>query len=120
MSFTSFHPESWSIAWNVEKMLLALISFMYTNEDTTGSIRTSYGEKQKLALESLDFNLKNKDFVQTFKPFFPSLQINNEMKRIVASKQEIVSKEKEENSQRILFLVVSFLLIILVYVYIKY
>ena len=39
MSFTHYHADSWSSAWNIEKMLLATISFMNTNEDTTGSIR---------------------------------------------------------------------------------
>jgi ubiquitin-conjugating enzyme E2 J2 len=41
MSFTSYHPESWSIAWGIEQMLIALVSFMNSTERTTGSIETS-------------------------------------------------------------------------------
>lgn len=37
LSFTSYHPESWS-NWDVEKILLGLISFFNTNERTTGSM----------------------------------------------------------------------------------
>jgi ubiquitin-conjugating enzyme E2 J2 len=40
LSFTSFHPESWA-NWCVESMLVGLISFMVTEEPTTGAINCS-------------------------------------------------------------------------------
>ena len=61
LSFTSYHPETWSISWNVENMLIALISFMYTEEMTTEAVLTSSKEKINLAEKSLSFNLGSKE-----------------------------------------------------------
>ena len=59
LSFTNYHPESWSIAWSIEKMLLATISFMNTNEHSTGTLITSDSTKRYYAKLSLIYNLKN-------------------------------------------------------------
>lgn len=49
LSFTSYHPESWA-NWNIEGMLIGLISFFVTNERTTGSMISTKKEKRKYAL----------------------------------------------------------------------
>jgi ubiquitin-conjugating enzyme E2 J2 len=36
MSFTKYHPESWSPLWNIENMITGLISFMLDDKDTQG------------------------------------------------------------------------------------
>ena len=41
MSFTNYHPELWVPSQTVEKMLIGLISFMHSNEVTTGGIQSS-------------------------------------------------------------------------------
>ena len=69
LSFTNFHPESWSASWNVENMLIGLISFMNTDEHTTGSISTSNSEKRRLARESIDFNSKSAEYNKLFGDF---------------------------------------------------
>jgi len=40
-SFTNYHPETWQYTWNIEKMLLAMVSFMNDPEPSTGVIDTS-------------------------------------------------------------------------------
>lgn len=119
LSFTSYHPESWSIAWNVENMLIGLISFMYTNEHTTGSISTSTNEKNRLAGESLVFNMKNKEFVNIFKGQFKHLNINESLEK---NMEELVRKREGEDNdfhKKCLFWIFSLVFILLSYFYLK-
>lgn len=37
-SFTNYHPETWQIMWNIEKMLIAMVSFLNDKESSTGVI----------------------------------------------------------------------------------
>lgn len=119
LSFTSYHPESWSLSWNVENMLIGLISFMYTNEHTTGSINTSSNEKIQLAGESLVYNMKNKEFVKIFKGQFRNLNINESLER---NMEEFVKKREGENKdfhKKCLFWIVSFVFLLMSYFYFK-
>eukprot|EP00775_Hariotina_reticulata_P003615 gene3615-3879_t len=59
LSITDYHPESWNPMWSVGTILTGLLSFMYDNQPTTGSITTSKAEKHRLAKDSLAFNAKN-------------------------------------------------------------
>mmetsp|Transcript_12238 Transcript_12238/g.13775 ORF Transcript_12238/g.13775 Transcript_12238/m.13775 type:complete len:127 (+) Transcript_12238:486-866(+) len=36
LSMSDFHPESWSPSWSISKVLIGLVSFMTTDELTTG------------------------------------------------------------------------------------
>ena len=67
MSFTKFHPESWSPLWTIEMMLLGLISFMLEDQSTTGSIVTTNHHKIILAKNSMQFNITQKSFNSHFK-----------------------------------------------------
>lgn len=119
MSFTNYHPESWSTSWTVENMLIGLISFMNTNEITKGSIKTSDSEKRKLAAESIGFNLKHPGFVRVFKPHFSTLGINQET---VKTSQETLTEviiEKEEAKKKHLFFVIAFIVMIISYALFK-
>ena len=58
MSFTKFHPESWSPMWNIENMLAGLVSFMLEETGTEGAVVTSQSEKRRLAQASGLFNYK--------------------------------------------------------------
>jgi ubiquitin-conjugating enzyme E2 J2 len=66
LSITDYHPESWNPMWSVGTILTGLLSFMYDNQPTTGSITTSKAEKQRMAKESLAFNMKSATFVKLF------------------------------------------------------
>ena len=38
MSFTHYHPESWSTSWTLNHMIIGLISFIYTKDGTLGGV----------------------------------------------------------------------------------
>lgn len=40
-SFTNYHPETWSSSWTISSMLIGVISFMHTNENTVGGVTSS-------------------------------------------------------------------------------
>ncbi|GFY97260.1 ubiquitin-conjugating enzyme 33 [Actinidia rufa] len=67
LSMSDFHPESWNPMWSVSSILTGLLSFMIDNSPTTGSVKTTVAEKERLAKSSLAFNCKN----PTFKKIFP-------------------------------------------------
>ena len=46
MSMTNFHPKNWSPAWKVSTIILGLISFMLTNEETHGCVMTTESMKK--------------------------------------------------------------------------
>ena len=57
MSFSNFHPELWNPAWGVSTIIIGLISFMNTEDMTTGGMRASYNERKAFAAKSLPFNM---------------------------------------------------------------
>jgi len=48
-SFSNYHPELWNPIWKVESIMIGLISFMNTDELTTGGIQTTNEEKKRIA-----------------------------------------------------------------------
>lgn len=57
MSMSDYHPESWNPTWNVQTIIIGLISFMCSEERTTGCIITSDAEKRKIAAQSKELVL---------------------------------------------------------------
>jgi ubiquitin-conjugating enzyme E2 J2 len=55
-SMTSYHPESWSPIWTISTIMSGFISFMLSEERSTGCIRTSNSVRVQLAKESLEYN----------------------------------------------------------------
>lgn len=117
LSFTNYHPETWSIAWNIENMLVGLISFMYTNENTTGAVITSNSEKMKLAQKSLAYNLQNKEFQKVFKESFKSLGINSEKIKEINENTQKECENDGEFVKKLLFWILGIFLILLSYFY---
>jgi len=66
LSISDFHPDTWNPAWSVGTILTGLLSFMLEKSPTLGSIESSDLEKRTLAYKSLEFNLKDKLFVELF------------------------------------------------------
>ena len=52
--------------WPVRSIIIGLISFFVANEGTVGSIERSHSERMKIAKESKDKILKNKNFIEIF------------------------------------------------------
>lgn len=78
-SMTSFHPSTWNPAWSVATILTGLLSFMLSEEITTGSMTASSGDRKALAEKSHAFNIGNKKFRDIFPevrlPFLPSFDL---------------------------------------------
>jgi ubiquitin-conjugating enzyme E2 J2 len=96
LSITDYHPESWNPMWSVGTILTGLLSFMYDNQPTTGSITTSKAEKQRLARESLAFNVKN----ATFRKLFPDwLEEHNKRAAAAAVAAAVAAAQQQQQQQ---------------------
>jgi ubiquitin-conjugating enzyme E2 J2 len=56
LSISDFHPKSFNPAWEVSTILIGLLSFMTSDEMTTGSINTNEREKLRLSKMSRWWN----------------------------------------------------------------
>ena len=74
LSMSDFHEESWNPSWSVATILTGLLSFMTSDERTTGSIVTSTHTKEQLAAKSKEFNTYSNP---PFKEVFPDLWEQN-------------------------------------------
>jgi len=68
-SMSDFHPGSWNPAWSVATILTGLLSFMLSDEMTTGSVTTSDTDKRAYALRSHPWNLEQRRFKDAFPDF---------------------------------------------------
>ncbi|KAI0630740.1 UBC-like protein [Trametes polyzona] len=65
-SMSDFHPGSWNPAWSVATILTGLLSFMLSDEMTTGSVTSTDAEKRVYAARSHSWNLQQKRFREAF------------------------------------------------------
>ncbi|KAJ3848624.1 UBC-like protein [Lentinula lateritia] len=65
-SMSDFHPGSWNPAWSVATILTGLLSFMLSDEMTTGSVNSSAAQKRHFALKSHAWNLNQARFKEAF------------------------------------------------------
>ncbi|PWY64739.1 hypothetical protein BO70DRAFT_375082 [Aspergillus heteromorphus CBS 117.55] len=56
LSISDFHPKSFNPAWEVSTILIGLLSFMTSEEMTTGSVSASEAERRVLAARSRWWN----------------------------------------------------------------
>ncbi|KAH8918669.1 UBC-like protein [Atractiella rhizophila] len=56
-SMSDYHPGTWNPAWSVATILTGLLSFMLSEEMTTGSVKTSDADRRILAARSHAWNL---------------------------------------------------------------
>jgi len=71
-SMTSFHPSTWNPAWSVATILTGLLSFMLSEEITTGSMTATAADRKLLAEKSHTFNIGNKKFRDNFPDVSPA------------------------------------------------
>jgi len=65
-SMSDFHPGSWNPAWSVATILTGLLSFMLSDEMTTGSVTSSDAQKRQFASKSHAWNLTQPKFKEAF------------------------------------------------------
>lgn len=65
-SMSDFHPGSWNPAWSVATILTGLLSFMLSDEMTTGSVTTTVADKKAYARLSHAWNIQQKRFKEAF------------------------------------------------------
>lgn len=81
LSISDFHPKSWNPSWQVSTILTGLVSFMTSEEMTTGGISTPAAARIGYARDSRKHNNENR----TFQREFPELVDQN--KKSLASGQ---------------------------------
>ena len=59
LSISDFHPETWNPVWKTETILTALVSFMNSDENSTGCVNASNTHRRNLAKASLKWNFDN-------------------------------------------------------------
>ncbi|KAF9480334.1 UBC-like protein, partial [Pholiota conissans] len=65
-SMSDFHPGSWNPAWSVATILTGLLSFMLSDEMTTGSVTSSDAYKRAFAARSHSWNITQPRFKEAF------------------------------------------------------
>ncbi|KAJ9082505.1 Ubiquitin-conjugating enzyme E2 6 [Entomophthora muscae] len=66
LSISDFHPDTWNPAWSVSTILNGLLSFMATDDHTSGSMVSTEEDRKAFAIKSFGFNYKNKKFREVF------------------------------------------------------
>ncbi|KAJ6580760.1 ubiquitin-conjugating enzyme/RWD-like protein [Mycena capillaripes] len=65
-SMSDFHPGSWNPAWSVATILTGLLSFMLSDEMTTGSVTSTDAHKRAFAARSHAWNIAQPRFKEAF------------------------------------------------------
>ncbi|GMM51500.1 E2 ubiquitin-conjugating protein [Starmerella bacillaris] len=96
LSMSDFHKESWNPAWNVSTILAGLLSFMCSEESSTGAIRASPEVRQRLASKSVKWNMNNvvfqtefSDIMDQIKSQVPQAEVLSEIKVIPPKPEEL-------------------------------
>ncbi|KAM3164425.1 Ubiquitin-conjugating enzyme E2 6 [Lachancea thermotolerans] len=102
LSMSDYHPDTWNPSWSVSTILTGLLSFMTSDESTTGAITTTSDHKKKMARVSKEYNAFRN---ARFKAVFPELVKENiaylnELKRSGETKEEDVDKDVLEEAAK--------------------
>lgn len=67
VSFSDYHPELWNPSWGIESVLVGLQSFFQEEcPEAIGSMMAPAETRRKFAVESHEFNMKDKMYQQLF------------------------------------------------------
>ena len=66
LTISDFHPETWSPLWTVGSILTGIVSFMNSDEITTGGLSSSSKDKKAFALASAAYNAKDHIYVEIY------------------------------------------------------
>mmetsp|Transcript_13434 Transcript_13434/g.25305 ORF Transcript_13434/g.25305 Transcript_13434/m.25305 type:complete len:203 (-) Transcript_13434:8-616(-) len=105
-SMSDFHPETWSPIWRVSSILSGLVSFMQSDERSTGCVASSDAYKRTSAKQSIEYNLRQPRFVSLFEPHIPLFKQCNEKNRSVQESHPLSAKSS--NASYLALLLVLF------------
>jgi ubiquitin-conjugating enzyme E2 J2 len=71
-SYSDFHPELWCPVWNIRTIVVGLVSFMNSDEATTGEEIASHKERVQFAQTSLQYCVEKDTEAKTI--FGPELE----------------------------------------------
>lgn len=74
LSMSDYHPNTWNPGWSVSTILNGLLSFMTSDEGTTGSITSTDQQKRILCRRSMEYNTYSN---VRFKLVFPDVVEEN-------------------------------------------
>nr|CAI5836104.1 unnamed protein product [Callosobruchus analis] len=97
LSISDFHPDTWNPAWSVSTILTGLLSFMIEKSPTLGSIETTDYDKRQYAYQSLEYNLKDKQFCD----LFPDTVASIEADLVQRSANQAVNLDSQRNVQAV-------------------
>ncbi|PRT55300.1 Ubiquitin-conjugating enzyme E2 6 [Wickerhamiella sorbophila] len=66
LSISDFHPDTWNPGWSVATILVGLLSFMNSEEATTGSLMSSERVRKDYAAKSVAWNRSFPKFCEEF------------------------------------------------------
>ena len=66
LTISDFHPETWSPLWTVGSILTGIVSFMNSDEITTGGLSSSSKEKKAFAVASAAYNAKDHVYAEIY------------------------------------------------------
>ena len=69
---SDFHPKSWNPSWQVSSILTGVLSFMTSEDMTTGSITATPSQRIEYAAQSKEWNNKSPKFREEFPDLFKS------------------------------------------------
>ncbi len=92
MSFSDYHPETWSAGWTVRSIISGIQSFMMDESDpsTHGSMVATSAKRKQLAEESNPFNRK----LDSYKEYFGDYDLFIRKKRKVKKEEKPAKKSK--------------------------
>lgn len=91
LTISDFHPETWSPLWTVGSILTGIVSFMNSDEITTGGLASSSKHRKAFAASSAAYNARDQVYAELFGTNSPS-EIFEEADRKIA---ENVTKRME-------------------------
>jgi len=114
LSISDFHQESWNPAWKVNQIVIGLLSFWLSDEDTYGSVYehdydhdddwTFSQRKTQFAIDSRKSVLEHEMFQKVFANYADAIGINKAPENNefgwdeFIAEREVINKKKEEKA----------------------
>jgi ubiquitin-conjugating enzyme E2 J2 len=110
-SMSDFHPETWSPIWRISSILSGLVSFMQSEERSTGCVASSDTYKRSCALKSLPHILSQQRLCSLFEDFIPAFRASHDRIR-TSPEQPLELPSQSWAGVLVLFLAISAALVI--------